>query len=196
MRSRATVFQDEKDQPRMIGAEWDVTKDVTLRKDLERAKTLAELRNAELEAAMARIEHNALHDSLTGLPNRRYLDETLERFVPGEDGDRALLHIDLDRFKQINDTLGHAAGDAMLVHAANVLRVERARERLRRPHRRRRVRRGLPERRRQRAHGAACRPHHPADAPAGDLPVGTSAGSGSASASPPRPAPGLIPSGC
>ena len=122
MRSRATVFQDEHEQPRMIGAEWDVTQDVMLRKDLERAKTLAERRNAELEAAQARIEHNALHDSLTGLPNRRYLDDMLERFVPTDADGIALLHIDLDRFKHINDTLGHAAGDAMLVHAAHVLR--------------------------------------------------------------------------
>ena len=86
---------------------------------------LSEARNAELEAAKARIEYNALHDSLTGLPNRRYLDEILashaERFET--EGQRAgLLHIDLDRFKQINDTLGHAAGDAMLVHAARVLK--------------------------------------------------------------------------
>src|SRR5690606_15906609 len=76
--------------------------------------------------ARIRIEHNALHDSLTGLPNRRYLDEVLQRHA--EDGyfgsgSIALLHIDLDRFKQINDTLGHAAGDAMLIHASRVLRA-------------------------------------------------------------------------
>src|SRR5690606_28768852 len=77
-----------------------------------------------LERAKARIEHNALHDSLTGLPNRRYLDEQMEQhaieFGAGREN-AALLHIDLDRFKQINDTLGHAAGDAMLVHVARVL---------------------------------------------------------------------------
>ena len=78
VRSRAVPFQDGADAPKMIGAEWDVTADVTLTRELERAKTLAETRNAELEAAKARIEHNALHDSLTGLPNRRYLDEILE----------------------------------------------------------------------------------------------------------------------
>ncbi|QPC88784.1 EAL domain-containing protein [Mesorhizobium sp. NBSH29] len=123
VRSRAVIVQDGSEQPRMIGAEWDVTADVLLRNDLERAKELAERRNVELETAKARIEHNALHDSLTGLPNRRYLDEVLEGFkaTPGEGV--ALLHMDLDRFKQINDTLGHAAGDAMLVHAANVLRT-------------------------------------------------------------------------
>ena len=121
IRTRAAIYQDASDQPKMIGAEWDVTADVTLRKELERAKNLAEKRNAELEIAKGHIEHNALHDSLTGLPNRRYLDEMLERFVPDSDG-IALLNIDLDRFKQINDTLGHAAGDAMLVHAANVLK--------------------------------------------------------------------------
>lgn len=121
IRTRAAIFQDG-DQQKMIGAEWDVTADVMLRKDLERAKTLAEKRNAELEKAKARIEHNALHDSLTGLPNRRYLDEMLERFVAEDAEGVALLHMDLDRFKQINDTLGHAAGDAMLVHAAQILK--------------------------------------------------------------------------
>ena len=45
--------------------------------ELQRAKDLAEARNAELEAAKARIETKALHDTLTGLPNRRYLDEML-----------------------------------------------------------------------------------------------------------------------
>jgi diguanylate cyclase (GGDEF)-like protein len=125
IRTRAIVYQDGNEAPKMIGAEWDVSADVALRKDLERAKILAETRNIQLEAARARIEHIALHDSLTGLPNRRYLDEMLERHVPaeGESNGIALLQIDLDRFKEINDTLGHAAGDAMLVHAAKVLKA-------------------------------------------------------------------------
>ena len=75
----------------------------------------------ELERARRQLEHNSLHDCLTGLPNRRFLDERVLKdgapTVP-----TALIHIDLDRFKHINDTLGHAAGDAMLVHAANILR--------------------------------------------------------------------------
>src|SRR3569833_4373023 len=75
--------------------------------------------------ATQRIEHTSLHDALTHLPNRRYLDRVLQERAAActtEGGGVALLHIDLDRFKQINDTLGHAAGDAMLVHAAAVLR--------------------------------------------------------------------------
>jgi diguanylate cyclase (GGDEF)-like protein len=126
LRTRAIVYQEGNETARMIGAEWDVTADVMLNRELERAKDLAETRYAELEAAKARIEHNALHDSLTGLPNRRYLDEILEHYAAAcarSGGYAALLHIDLDRFKQINDTLGHAAGDAMLVHAAQVLKA-------------------------------------------------------------------------
>jgi diguanylate cyclase (GGDEF)-like protein len=125
VRSIAVLYDGAGMDGRVMGINWDVTADVALSDDLRRAKALTEARNTELEAARVRIEHNALHDSLTGLPNRRYLDELLRaNAAEGYDasGTIALLHIDLDRFKQINDTLGHAAGDAMLIHASAVLR--------------------------------------------------------------------------
>ncbi|MGX8012032.1 bifunctional diguanylate cyclase/phosphodiesterase [Mesorhizobium sp. ORM8.1] len=124
VRSRAMFYQTANNSPRMVGAEWDVTADVLLNNDLVRAKQLTESKNVELESARARIEHIALHDSLTDLPNRRYLDQVLEDYAAKarlDGGCAALLHVDLDRFKHINDTLGHAAGDAMLVHASSVL---------------------------------------------------------------------------
>ncbi|KAA3452436.1 bifunctional diguanylate cyclase/phosphodiesterase [Mesorhizobium sp. SARCC-RB16n] len=125
VRSRAIIYETANNSPRMVGAEWDVTSDVMLNTDLVRAKQLAESKNAELEAAKARTEHVAMHDSLTDLPNRRYLDQVLDDYAAKarlNGGRAALLHVDLDRFKHINDTLGHAAGDAMLVHAASVLK--------------------------------------------------------------------------
>lgn len=124
IRAIGAIYQGAEGSSKIVGVNWDVTADVERNEDLRRTKNLMEARHAELMVAKARIEHTALHDALTGLPNRRYLDERLELRARRSDGARrtALLHIDLDRFKQINDTLGHAAGDAMLVHAANVLR--------------------------------------------------------------------------
>ncbi|MEO3384758.1 EAL domain-containing protein [Mesorhizobium sp. CAU 1741] len=126
VRAIGTIYDVPGAQPKMVGVNWDVTADVSLNEELKRVNALTEARNIELESAKARIEHNALHDSLTGLPNRRHLDEVLanhaSRFERGEEA-AALLQIDLDRFKQINDTLGHIAGDAMLVHAAAILKT-------------------------------------------------------------------------
>ena len=125
IRESAKVYQDPGQPARIVGVNWDVTADVRLNESLKQANMLTEARNEELEAAKARIEFNALHDSLTGLPNRRFLDEVLAAHITSfyARGERAgLLHIDLDRFKQINDTLGHAAGDAMLKYAAQVLK--------------------------------------------------------------------------
>jgi diguanylate cyclase (GGDEF)-like protein len=109
---------------KVIGIAFDVTADALLAEQLRSAKAEADMRNIELELAKNRIEFNALHDPLTSLANRRKLD--LELDTLGRNGDRpttkfAFLHLDLDRFKEINDTLGHAAGDAMLVHASRIL---------------------------------------------------------------------------
>jgi diguanylate cyclase (GGDEF)-like protein len=71
------------------------------------------------QTASEKIAHMALHDSLTGLANRtlfrRHVDQSIER-----DGGQnaALLFLDLDRFKIVNDTLGHPVGDALLVQVA------------------------------------------------------------------------------
>lgn len=71
-----------------------------------------------------RISHMAYHDSLTGLPNRIRLTEHFEElWRPERAGQNcALLYVDLDLFKQANDTLGHAAGDALLREVANRLK--------------------------------------------------------------------------
>jgi diguanylate cyclase (GGDEF)-like protein len=126
VRSLGALFSEPGQADKVVGVNWDVTRDVELNEDLRRAKLQAEARSNELEVVRIRIEHNALHDSLTGLPNRRYLDDMLKRHAADGyhgSGSIALLHIDLDRFKQINDTLGHAAGDAMLIHASKILRA-------------------------------------------------------------------------
>lgn len=78
---------------------------------------------AELAAARAETEYNALHDALTDLPNRRYLQRKLEEAErAGTARPSALIHIDLDGFKQVNDTLGHSAGDQLLVEVARRIR--------------------------------------------------------------------------
>jgi diguanylate cyclase (GGDEF)-like protein len=84
-------------------------------------QTQLRLANSEQQAAKAEALRLSLFDSLTGLANRRKLENDLAVLPPG--GWRALLMIDLDDFKPINDVFGHAAGDLLLIKVAERLRA-------------------------------------------------------------------------
>ncbi len=80
---------------------------------------------SERKALMEHLKAMAEHDGLTGLYNRSFFQDELERVAAraargGQQG-HALLYIDLDNFKYINDTLGHAAGDKLLIEVASIL---------------------------------------------------------------------------
>ncbi|HEY0829257.1 MAG TPA: diguanylate cyclase [Bacilli bacterium] len=80
---------------------------------------------SEQKEQMAALEHQAMHDPLTGLPNRNLLNSQMQSaFIKGDkEGESfALFMIDLDQFKQINDTLGHHIGDAVLKRIGPILR--------------------------------------------------------------------------
>jgi diguanylate cyclase (GGDEF)-like protein len=80
---------------------------------------------ARVRAAAQETEHLSLHDPLTGLPNRLHFQQRLEKRLLA-DGSAAVLLMDVDRFKEVNDTLGHDVGDRLLREVGRRLRqVER-----------------------------------------------------------------------
>ncbi|WP_091463350.1 putative bifunctional diguanylate cyclase/phosphodiesterase [Micromonospora inyonensis] len=95
----------------------------------ESLRRAAMVARAEAERALreseARFRHQATHDPLTGLPNRTLFTERLATAIsrPERDGQRVgLCFLDLDRFKVVNDTLGHQVGDSLLVSVGRRLR--------------------------------------------------------------------------
>ena len=81
----------------------------------------------ELQASEAQAQHLAFHDTLTGLPNRALFDDRLEHALAevrrNPKSQIALLYLDLDRFKHVNDTMGHPAGDELIREMARRLTV-------------------------------------------------------------------------
>jgi diguanylate cyclase (GGDEF)-like protein len=119
IRAYGVTYRDSSGGKKIVGANWDVTKDVLLQKELRDAHAHVEVQNRRLADVSRTLAHQSLHDSLTGLPNRRYLDQYLEQVSP--DLRHVFLHVDLDHFKEVNDTLGHAAGDEVLRISASRL---------------------------------------------------------------------------
>lgn len=79
----------------------------------------------EYKINQGKIHHMAFHDSLTSLPNRRFIKDKIEELmidIKNNTEKAAVMFIDLDRFKGINDTLGHEMGDQLLIAASNRLK--------------------------------------------------------------------------
>ncbi|MBW9086517.1 EAL domain-containing protein [Rhizobium wenxiniae] len=116
IRANGRVYRPAGREMRIVGANWDVTKDLLLQAELREAQSQAEEQNVQLRATRRTLEHQSLHDALTGLPNRRFLDQFMEAGSGKADPlhRMAFIHVDLDRFKEVNDTFGHAAGDEVL----------------------------------------------------------------------------------
>jgi len=92
-----------------------------LRAHVESLEQVIAARTEKLEAANLQLRHLATHDALTDLPNRVLLDDRLEQAIAHAERDSqsfAVMMLDLDRFKMINDSLGHHAGDAVLKEIA------------------------------------------------------------------------------
>jgi diguanylate cyclase (GGDEF)-like protein len=91
-------------------------------RELTEANEELSVQIAEREAAEQRAQSMAMHDALTGLPNRRHLHKALEQFLPTVDAhvSLAVVAVDLDRFKPVNDLYGHAVGDELLVKIAQM----------------------------------------------------------------------------
>lgn len=94
----------------------------------EAARLYLELMSDNIALALAnmrlreRLANLAARDGLTGLLNRRCLDEALEHHAAAADGQIACIMVDIDHFKRFNDNFGHDAGDAVMQHVAQILR--------------------------------------------------------------------------
>ena len=98
---------------------------LTAQERAEQAHQEAEAARAQAVQAADALQHQVLHDALTGLPNRTLLHDRLAhtlRLLARDASSLALLLLDLDRFKEVNDTLGHQAGDALLRQVAARMR--------------------------------------------------------------------------
>jgi diguanylate cyclase (GGDEF)-like protein len=122
---RVTQLSDRADRP---GGHLLVLRDVTLNRLAERAlgRANAALREQleTIEALRAELQEQAIRDALTGLFNRRYLDEMLGRELSRaarEGYPVSIALFDVDHFKTLNDTHGHAAGDGMLAAIGGLL---------------------------------------------------------------------------
>ena len=129
-RNLVPIFDAAGELQFVLGYGRDITEQKRAQDVLERfnseLEARVEARTAELEDAKARLEaantqlqHDAFHDALTGLPNRALfkdrLTQAVERNKRRADVGFAVLFLDFDRFKIINDSLGHDAGDTLLV---------------------------------------------------------------------------------
>lgn len=121
----APVSDDQGWVTHFIAIKQDVTEQRRVQSELAAAHALLAARLAEIESLNYKLREQAIRDPLTGLHNRRFLHESIEREIARATRSGqpiAVVALDLDHFKAVNDVHGHAAGDAVLRHVGELLR--------------------------------------------------------------------------
>ena len=115
------IFQE---QPAILTALYDITERKRSEIELQKAHKLLQIHSREIEDLQAKLKEQAIRDPLTGLFNRRYLEETMGRELARASREGfpiGVVMIDIDHFKQVNDSHGHKAGDLILQAMGNLL---------------------------------------------------------------------------
>jgi len=121
------VFDRDGEVRRVAVFSEDITESRRYEDSLRAANKQLTQQIEEIQRLQAALQEQAVRDSLTGLFNRRYLDETLEREIARakrEGHPLALAMLDVDHFKRLNDTYGHPAGDQVLAALGTLLRED------------------------------------------------------------------------
>ncbi len=123
--TKRSLHQDAAGNVFLVGVIRDITERKQMEEQLKRTTEELTRANTELQLSGEQLRHLAYHDSLTGLPNRQLFNERLAESVETARNNNqlvALLYLDLDGFKLINDTLGHEIGDQLLKIVAQRLK--------------------------------------------------------------------------
>ncbi|WP_028299576.1 sensor domain-containing diguanylate cyclase [Oceanospirillum beijerinckii] len=116
------LCSDQGDVERYIGISTDITEQKRLENELRESNKCLEQQLEEIGRLKDELHIQATHDALTGLYNRRFLEEHAElAFTDSQRGSASILMVDVDHFKQVNDTLGHQLGDEILQLLARVM---------------------------------------------------------------------------
>ena len=122
--TKRSLHRDAAGNVFLVGVIRDITERKRMEEELKQAAAELARSNAELQLSANRLQHLATHDPLTGLPNRPLFEERLQQVLEWAASNHqsvALLFVDLDGFKQINDSQGHDVGDLLLKAVAQRL---------------------------------------------------------------------------
>ncbi|GAA5314946.1 MAG: hypothetical protein AseanaTS_01500 [Candidatus Pelagadaptatus aseana] len=121
---KVPLFDDKGEVDRLLGMSTDITSQVLSEERAQKANAELQQRLEEISKLKDQLKEQAAHDPLTGLYNRRYMDDFISHELARSERANlklAMIVLDIDFFKKVNDRFGHKAGDQVLINVADIL---------------------------------------------------------------------------